>query len=297
MAPRVSQTGRGVLCLVVSAFGFALMGMFVRMTDLHGDYVSSFQKSFFRNVVALAIAAAMFAKGGGARLNFGEGPAARRWGILLLRATFGTLGIFGNFYAIGKIDLADAMMLNKLAPFFTVLFSWLFIKERLSLRQALCLVGAFAGAMLVVKPGLGAMPLLPALCGLGSGLFAGAAYACVRELGLLKMDGRFIVLFFSAFSCLASLPFLVFDWNPMTATQVLCLAGAGAGAALGQFAITAAYRFAEPRRIAAFDYTNILFAALLGFLAFGQVPDALSWCGFVLIVAMALLMNRGARKN
>ena len=188
-------------------------------------------------------------------------------------------------------------MLNKLAPFFTVLFSWFFIQERLTLRQALCLAGAFGGAMLVVKPGLGAMPLLPALCGLGSGLFAGAAYACVRELGLLKMDGRFIVLFFSAFSCLASLPFLVFDWNPMTAKQVLCLAGAGAGAALGQFAITAAYRFAEPRRIAAFDYTNILFAALLGFLAFGQVPDALSWCGFVLIVAMALLMNRGARRN
>ena len=297
MEKGVSQTGRGIFCLVVSAFGFALMGMFVRMTDLHGDYVSSFQKSFFRNIVALAIAAAMFVKGGGVRLNFGEGPAARRWGILLMRATFGTLGIFGNFYAIGKIDLADAMMLNKLAPFFTVLFSWLFIKERLSFRQALCLVGAFAGAMLVVKPGLGAMPLLPALCGLGSGLFAGAAYACVRELGLLKMDGRFIVLFFSGFYCLASLPFLVFDWNPMTATQVLCLAGAGAGAALGQFAITAAYRFAEPRRIAAFDYTNILFAALLGFLAFGQVPDALSWCGFVLIVAMALLMNRGARKN
>ena len=123
METRGSQTGRGVLCLVVSAFGFALMGMFVRMTDLHGDYVSSFQKSFFRNVVALAIAAAMFARGGGVRLNFGEGPAARRWTILLLRATFGTLGIFGNFYAIGKIDLADAMMLNKLAPFFTVLFS------------------------------------------------------------------------------------------------------------------------------------------------------------------------------
>ena len=297
MEHRVSQTGRGVLCLVVSAFGFALMGMLVRMTDLHGDYVSSFQKSFFRNVVALALAAAMFAKGGGARLNFGEGPAARRWTILLMRATFGTLGIFGNFYAIGKIDLADAMMLNKLAPFFTVLFSWFFIQERLTLRQALCLAGAFGGAMLVVKPGLGAMQLLSALCGLGSGLFAGAAYACVRELGLLKMDGRFIVLFFSAFSCLASLPFLVFDWNPMTAKQVLCLAGAGAGAALGQFAITAAYRFAEPRRIAAFDYTNILFAALLGFLAFGQVPDALSWCGFVLIVAMALLMNRGARRN
>ena len=283
---------RGAFCLVASAFGFALMGMFVRMADLHGAPISAFQKSFFRNAVALMIALAMFAKGAREGVSFGEGPAARRWTVLVLRAVVGTAGIFGNFYALGKIDLGDAMMLNKLAPFFTVLFSWLFIKERITLRQALCLVGALAGAALVVKPGFGAMPLLPALCGLSSGVCAGAAYACVRELGILKMDGRFIVLFFSAFSCLASAPFLIFDYHPMTAAQVAILAGAGAGAAIGQFGITAAYRFAEPRRIAVFDYTNILFSALLGYLAFAQVPDAFSWCGFAVIITMAFLMNR-----
>ena len=78
----------------------------------------------------------------------------------------------------------------------------------------------------------------------------------------------------------------------MTAAQVAILAGAGAGAAIGQFGITAAYRFAEPRRIAVFDYTNILFSALLGYLAFAQVPDAFSWCGFAVIITMAFLMNR-----
>lgn len=281
---------KGAFFLILSAFGFAVMGMFVRMTDLYGDEISPFQKAFFRNVVALAIAAVMFLKGG-RPASFGEGTPMRRWGVLVMRATFGTLGIFGNFYALGKIDLADAMMLNKLAPFFTVLFSWLFIKERISLRQALCLAGAFAGAMLVVKPGLGVMPLLPALCGLSGGLFAGAAYACVHELGLLKVDGRFIVLFFSAFSCFACLPFLLFRFQQMTAAQVFILCGAGIGAAVGQFAITAAYRYSEPRKIAVFDYTNILFAAAIGFLAFGQVPDALSWLGFVIIVAMALLLR------
>ena len=115
----------------------------------------------------------------------------------------------------------------------------------------------------------------------------------MRELGLLKMDGRFIVLFFSAFSCCASVPFLVFDYHPMTAAQVWILVGAGAGAAVGQFGVTAAYRYAQPRRIAVFDYTNILFAALLGYLAFGQVPDVFSWIGFALIAAMAFLMNGG----
>lgn len=285
-----ARTHKGIVCLLVSAFGFAVMGMFVRMTNDYGGEISAFQKGFFRNVVAFGIALAMFLKAG-RPVSPGEGSAVRRWSVLVMRATFGTAGIFGNFYAISHIRLADAMMMNKLAPFFTVLFSWLFIKERLTLKQAFCLLGAIVGAMFVVKPGLGAMPLLPALCGLSGGLFAGAAYACVRELGLMKMDGRFIVLFFSAFSCLASVPFLIFDFRPMTAAQVWMLVGAGAGAAVGQFGITAAYRFAEPRRIAVFDYSNILFAALLGFLAFGQVPDVLSWCGFVLIAAMAFVMN------
>lgn len=286
------RTLKGILCLVVSAFGFALMGMFVRLTDNYGTAISAFQKSFFRNAVALFIAGGLFFQHRHQPVSYGEGPRTRRATVLVLRAVFGTAGIFANFYALGKIDLGDAMMLNKLAPFFTVLFSWLFIKERLTVRQALCLGGALVGAALVAKPGLGARPLLPVLCGLSSGVCAGAAYACVRELGLLKMDGRFIVLFFSGFSCLASAPFLLFAYQPMTPAQFLILGGAGAGAAIGQFGVTAAYRFAEPRRIAVFDYTNILFSALLGFLVFGQVPDIFSWCGFALIITMAFLMRR-----
>ena len=111
------------------------------------------------------------------------------------------------------------------------------------------------------------------------------------------MNGAFIVLFFSAFSCLASVPFLIFDYHPMTGAQFAILGGAGAGAAIGQFGITAAYRFAEPRRIAVFDYSNIIFAALLGYLAFDQTPDAWSWCAFALIITMAVMMNAGQRNH
>ena len=74
--------------------------------------------------------------------------------------------------------------------------------------------------------------------------------------------------------------------------QVGALVGAGATAAMGQFGVTAAYRFAEPRSIAAWDYTNILFAALFGLLLFEQVPDALSVIGFVAIVVSALMLRK-----
>ena len=184
------------------------------------------------------------------------------------------------------------MMLNKLAPFFTVAFSWVFLGERLRLAQGACLAGALLGAACVVKPGFAAVSMFPALCGLAGGISAGGAYACVHALGRRQVDPRLIVLFFSAFSCLAAVPFMVADFAPMKLPQVGALVGAGATAAMGQFGVTAAYRFAEPRSIAAWDYTNILFAALFGLLLFEQVPDALSVVGFVAIVASALMLRK-----
>ncbi len=284
---------KAIACIVASAFGFALMGMFVRLADFHGEALSAFQKGFFRNLVAVFIALAMFMRSDApsARECFARLPP-RGWLALFLRAAFGTVGIFSNFYAISHIPLCDALMLNKTAPFFTVVFSWLFIGERISLRQGLCILGAMLGVALVVRPGFAHLPLWPAAAGLIGGLSAGAAYACVRELGIMKADGRFIVLFFSAFSCLASVPFMAADFTPMTLAQVAILIGAGASAAIGQFGITAAYRLAEPRSIAVFDYTNVIFAAILGCLFLGQsAPDAVTILGFAVIIAMALLIN------
>jgi len=285
----VTARTKGVLCLVASAFGFAAMAMFVHLADLHGAYISSFQKSFFRNVVAALLAGGLFLR------RRAEGPVScprAAWGTLLGRSVFGTLGIFGTFYALSHIPIGDAMALNKLAPFFTVIFSWLFLGERFGLRQFLCILVAFAGSLCVVKPGFGMVAPGPALGGLASGVCAGAAYAFVRKLGLMRVDGAAIVLFFSVFSCCAALPFLVFDWHPMTSAQLLILTGAGGAAAIGQFGVTAAYRFAPPREIAAFDYTNILFTALFGFLVFDQIPDLFSGLGFLLIAGSAILMRR-----
>ena len=85
---------------------------------------------------------------------------------------------------------------------------------------------------------------------------------------------------------------MVVEFDPMTWKQVLILFGAGAGAAMGQFGITLAYGYAAPREIAVFDYSNILFTAVFGFLFFGQVPDVFSLAGFVAIVSAAFRMMR-----
>ena len=285
----MSDRAKGILCIVASAFGFALMAMFVRLCDDYGGEISSFQKSFFRNAIALVIASAVFFRGRGAGRSL---PAdAKSWGMLLGRSVFGLVGIFANFYALSRIPIGEAMTLNKTAPFFTVFFSWIFLGERVTRRQFFCLALAFAGAMLVMKPGFRDGDSHAALLALVGGLGAGLAYVCVHQLGRLKVNGAVIVLFFSAFSCLASLPFVVLDFSPMTFAQVLVLLGAGVGAAIGQFGVTAAYRYAEPRSIAAYDYTNVIFTALFGFVFFSQVPDLTSIIGFAVILLAAIRLH------
>lgn len=287
---KIERKTRGILCILASAFGFALMALCVRLCDDFGVGLSCFQKGFFRNLVAMVIAVIAFA-----RVVRKEGmPAIPRgtWSKLTARCLFGSFGIFANFYAISHIQVGEAMALNKTAPIFVVLGSWLLLGERMSRKQLLCLLTAFFGAMLVVKPGFRAAGLGAAAIGLASGLGAGLAYTCVHWLGRMKVSGVLIVLVFSAFSCLASVPFIAFDFRQMTLAQVAILFGAGVGAAIGQFGITAAYRLAEPREISVFDYSGVIFSALFGFMFFAQIPDLASVLGFILIVLGAFFLRR-----
>ena len=72
---------------------------------------------------------------------------------------------------------------------------------------------------------------------------------------------------------------------------------AGLAAAGGQFTITAAYSYAPAREISVYDYSQIVFAAIIGFLVFGQIPDFLSWIGYIVIISMAIVNYLGRKKE
>lgn len=271
----------GIVYIIISAFCFALMNLFVRMA---GD-LPSVQKSFFRNFVAAVFACILLLKD---KTPFRCKKENLKY--LILRAVFGTIGILCNFYAVDHLVLADASMLNKMSPFFAVLFSYLILKEKVTIVQAFIVAGAFIGSMFVVKPTFANMDLIPSLLGLLGGICAGAAYTMVRKLGTMGEKGSFIVFFFSVFSCLVTLPWLVFDYHSMSAVQIIILFLAGLSAAGGQFSITAAYCYAPAKEISVYDYSQIIFSAGLGFFVFGQVPDLLSWLGYGIICAMAVAM-------
>ena len=135
----LSGKSKGIIAIITSAFGFSLMALFVRLCDDVGGPVSAFQKGFFRNLVAFALAVVVFWRSRGrdapaptrtcppgARSRGRDAPAPTRtcppgagtsrprrvWALLLLRATLGTAGIFAHFYALGKISIAEGYRAN-----------------------------------------------------------------------------------------------------------------------------------------------------------------------------------------
>lgn len=272
---------RAIIYILCAGFCFSWMGAFVRLS---GD-LPSVEKAFFRNLVAAIAALVLLLRSGeGIRLQ------KRNLHLFLLRSVCGLAGVLGNFYAVDHLVLSNASMLNKMSPFFALLFSFLLIKEKLSPIQAGLVALAFGGSLFIVKPVLSNLDLVPSLAGLAGGIGAGAAYTFVRMLGLRGERGPVIVLFFSAFSCLSLLPWLLTHFVPMSTAQLLCLLGAGTAAAGGQFSITAAYTHAPAREVSIYDYAQILFSAAIGFLLFGDVPDGWSFLGYVLIIGAALGM-------
>ena len=272
---------KGIICIIISAFCFALMSFFVRMA---GD-LPSIQKSFFRNLVAAIFASVILMKNG---VPFR--CKKENLGYMLGRSICGTIGILCNFYAVDHLVLADASMLNKMSPFFAVIFSYFLLREKITVPQGLFVIGAFVGSLFVIKPTFSNMDLIPSLIGLCGGIGAGAAYTMVRKLGERGEKGPFIVFFFSTFSCVVTLPWLLFDYHPMSLAQIGILLFAGLSAAGGQFSITAAYCYAPAREISVYDYSQIIFSAGLGFFFFDQIPDLLSWIGYAVICLMAVAM-------
>lgn len=277
----MSKRNKGIICIIFSAFFFALMNMFVKLS---GDLPST-QKSFFRNFVALIMAFIVLIR---QRSNFKI--KKENLFALIIRAACGTLGILCNFYAIDNLYIADASMLNKLSPFFAVLFSALFLKENLKLYQILSIITAFVGCIFIIKPTGDFSSMVPSLLGVLGGLGAGAAYTAVRYLTQKGENGSFIVFFFSVFSCTVTLPFLILDFHPMSLQQIIFLILAGGAAAGGQFTITMAYSYAPAKEISVFDYSQIIFSSLLGIIVFSQYPDIYSIIGYIIICLVSVFM-------
>lgn len=276
---------KGITYILLSSLFFALMAATVKYL---GDMPTT-EKIFFRNLVGIFVAFGLVKKSGSSLTGNNKK-------LLILRSIFGLLGIAAYFYALANMKLSDAVILNKMSPFFVVVFAAVFLNEKINKKQITALITAVMGAVLVIRPGFDSN-LIPSLIALMSSFFAGIAYTVVRQLR--KTDSAATVVFyFSFFSTLAMIPFMVSGSfvipSPVQAVALLAL---GLFAAAAQLFMTNAYRHAEAGELSIYTYANIIFSSIFGLFLFQEVPDLFSVLGGILIISAGYLNYRAKEKE
>lgn len=263
---------KGIIMMLLSALFFALMAATVKSMP---EYPLT-EKMFFRNFLGFIFAFGMVKR------NKGSLKGNNRK-LLLLRSILGMFGVACYFYSIGHLNLADAVIINKFAPFFVVLLSWLILKEKIGRGQIGALIIAIVGAGLVVKPTFD-VTVAPALIGLLAAFFAGCAYVTVSYLR--KSDRpETIVFYFTLVTSIFMIPFAFSgNWIMPVGFDILKALGLGVFSTLGQILMTYGYRYADASEVSIYSYADIIYSMGIGILLFSEIPDYLTLIGGIAIL-------------
>lgn len=283
---RYLMKNKPILLMLLSALSFSSMQIIVKLLIK----IPLMEKVFFRNLISLVVTYMVIKKN---KLRLFGSKENRR--SLFYRSIFGYLGVILFFYATSQMLTADAAMLNKLSPIFVAIFAHILLKEKIKKINIYALIISFAGAWLVIKPQLN-LSVIPAAAGLLSAAVSGAAYIFITDIG--KKESIYTVVFhFSFLSVICSIPFIIFSFALPNLYELTLLIMLGALAALGQIALTYAYKSSEASDISIYDYTNIIFSSVLGYIFLSEIPDLYSIIGGSLIIAASIIVFIYNKRN
>lgn len=275
---------KSVLYMTLASLSFAIMSFMVRLA---GD-IPLYEKVLFRNLIALIITLVLIAK----NRDSIWGQKKNRI-FLILRALSGLAGVFLYFHSITYLNISDGTMLNKLSPFFVILFAGLFLKEKLGKHKILAMSIAFLASLLIIKPHF-QMEMAPAITGFASAIFSGFAYTMIRLLNTRGEKSATIVFYFSFISFIVVLPFAIANFVMPTTIQWLYLLGIGVFAGMGQLLITESYHYARASDVAPYQYMHVLFTAIISILFLQEAPDIFSILGSLIIVSAFIYLYKKA---
>ena len=278
---------KGILCMVASALAFSLMQIAVKLTS---DNVSIFLQVVFRNFLLSIFSIAMLKKHRESLVPVKEHRVA-----LFFRGFLGLFGVVLYFYATKNMQTANAAILQKSSPFFVMIFAAIFLNERLTKVHVLSLLIAFVGAYFVTNPS-GNYNLLPALAGIFSAVFAAGAYTIIGKLGKSENAYR-IMLAFGVVTCVSLFIPLVMTYKRPLPIDWLWLLMIGIFGGLGQYLLTIAYLYAPAGEVSIYNYTSVIFSAILGFIIFGDKIIPIEFLGIGLILLSALILFLYNQKN
>jgi drug/metabolite transporter (DMT)-like permease len=263
---------------------FALTGAAVKVASAS---VPNEMVVFFRSFFGLVALAPFLVSGGVAGLRT---PYLRQH---VTRALAGLVAMYCFFYAIAKLPLAEAMMLNYSSPLFIPFIALVWLGEAIPRRIGWALAAGFVGIGLILKPGIGFFSPA-AVVGVASGIMTAVAMVSIRGLARYEPTTR-IVFYFGAVSSSAALVPAVLAWRAPSPSAYALLALIGLFATSGQLLLTRAYSLAPAARIGPFTYSTVVFAAILGWGLWGEVPDRFSVAGAILVGLAGVLAIREVR--
>lgn len=281
---------RGAVFAIAAAAAFATMSATIKFASAE---LPNAMVVFLRNAFGLLMLAPWLLRPGL------RGLATRRPLAHLLRAAIGLSAMYCFFYAIPRLNLANAVLLNYSQPLFIPFIAWLWVRERPPTRLFPAVVIGFVGVAFILKPDAG-MVSFPGLVGLASGLLAATAMVAIRRMADTEPTTR-IVFYFTVFGALISAVPAAVVWRTPSAAAWLAMLGAGAFATAGQLLLTRAYTLAPAAHVGSLIYAAVVFAATLGWLLWEEVPDALDAAGTLLVILAGTIVvfarSRSARRE
>ncbi len=223
-----------------------------------------------------------------------KGPNILKTRQPALQLTRGALAICSGLlfvFAIRHAQLVDAVAVSFVAPFFLTILGALFLGEKIGIRRWSAVVVGFIGAMIIIRPGTGAVHPAVLLV-----VIAALVYAMRQVIGrkLADTDKTHTTVAYTAIvgSLLISLP-MPFVWRtPETTTHILLIISMATMGAVAEVLVIKALEVAEAVVVAPIHYTLIIWGTIYGYLVFDQLPDIWTWTGTAIIVAAGIFTLR-----
>lgn len=204
------------------------------------------------------------------------------------RALVGLTAMYGYFYVIAHLPLAEAVLVKLSAPFFLPIIGFLWLKERITVRTVLAIIIGFVGVVFVLRPGADTFQPV-ALIGVAAALLAALAKVTIRDMADTEPTYR-VVFYFGVIATLVSAVPLLWGWQTPGSLQIwLWLALIGVAGTVGQMLMTYAYQIANPGQIGPYTYSAVIYAAIMGWLFWGEALLLTTAIGSVLIVVSGVL--------
>jgi drug/metabolite transporter (DMT)-like permease len=277
---RHTHHGRGILLRCLSVACFATMSACLKYASADG--VSAIEMLFYRSLFGMPVVLIW--------LTLGPGIGAirtRRPGAHLIRSLIGLTGILTYFNALILLPLADAATIGFTAPILATILSALVLREKVGIHRWGAVLLGFIGVAIVVRPGGDALSHTGIMFALLSALGTAGVAITIRQIGGTEHPGAIVFWFFFVCAIVSGIGMIFYGHAHGGMTTIILIIAAIFGAS-AQLLMTMSLRVAPISVVAPFDYTQIIWASLLGWVVWASVPTMNTLAGAALISASGL---------